>query len=188
MMLVCDMFSSILSGNLLPPANIGPRSGPGAGKKQGYGTGKQTLRLKSNGTGQVEEVSPSVWLLLLLALFLQVDSVRTIAEENINELLENFMGINDAELGRKITTDFSLFTFFLQLPRSGSWQRVRPTPWSWPRPWITLTLRHLASLTTSSLSCGVRSLTPSRAGTKRRATITSEMSGWVMVMSSPSPG
>merc|ERR1712037_538314 len=40
-------------------ANIGPRSGGGTGKKQGYGTGKQTLRLKSNGTGQVEEVDNS---------------------------------------------------------------------------------------------------------------------------------
>ena len=29
----------------------------------------------------------------------QVDTVRTTAEENINALLENFMGINDAELG-----------------------------------------------------------------------------------------
>jgi len=67
-------------------ANIGPRSGGGTGKKQGYGTGKQTLRLKSNGTGQVEEV----------------DSVRTTAEENINTLLENFMGINDAELASQI--------------------------------------------------------------------------------------
>jgi len=67
-------------------ANIGPRSGGGTGKKPGYGTGKQTLRLKSNGTGQVEEV----------------DSVRTTAEENINTLLENFMGINDAELASQI--------------------------------------------------------------------------------------
>lgn len=82
-----------------PPANIGPRSGPGAGKKPGYGTGKQTLRLKSNGTGKVEEVSgpwvPGDGVLILV----QVDSVRTTAEENINALLENFMGINDAELG-----------------------------------------------------------------------------------------
>ena len=30
----------------------------------------------------------------------EVDSVRTTAEENINQLLENFMGINDTELGR----------------------------------------------------------------------------------------
>ena len=53
---------------------IGPRSGPGTGKKASYGSGKQTLRLKSNGTAAVEEV----------------DSVRTTAEENINHLLENF--------------------------------------------------------------------------------------------------
>merc|ERR1712013_618671 len=35
--------------------NIGPRTGAGGGKKAGYGTGKQTLRLKSNGTAAVEE-------------------------------------------------------------------------------------------------------------------------------------
>lgn len=71
-------------------ANIGPRSGPGSGKKASYGSGKQTLRLKSNGTAQVEEV----------------DNVRTSAEENINHLLENFMGINDAELGETDTECF----------------------------------------------------------------------------------
>ena len=64
-------------------ANIGPRSGPGTGKKASYGSGKQTLRLKSNGTAAIEEV----------------DNVRTQAEENINKLLETFMGINDSELG-----------------------------------------------------------------------------------------
>merc|ERR1711915_1087435 len=67
-------------------ANIGPRSGPGSGKKSSYGSGKQTLRLKSNGTAAVEEV----------------DTVRTTAEDNINHLLENFMGINDAELASQI--------------------------------------------------------------------------------------
>jgi len=67
-------------------ANIGPRSGPGAGKKASYGSGKQTLRLKSNGTAEVEEV----------------DSVRSQAEANINQLLENFMGINDEELASQI--------------------------------------------------------------------------------------
>ena len=65
-------------------ANIGPRSGPGTGKKASYGSGKQTLRLKSNGTAAIEEV----------------DNVRTQAEENINKLLETFMGINDSELGK----------------------------------------------------------------------------------------
>jgi len=67
-------------------ANIGPRSGPGSGKKASYGSGKQTLRLRANGPAQVEEV----------------DDVRTIAEEGINNLLENFMGINDAELASQI--------------------------------------------------------------------------------------
>ncbi|XP_023321134.1 PDZ domain-containing protein GIPC1 [Eurytemora carolleeae] len=66
--------------------NIGPRSGPGAGKKASYGSGKQTLRLRANGPAEVEEVS----------------SVRTVAEENINNLLENFMGINDSELASQI--------------------------------------------------------------------------------------
>lgn len=67
-------------------ANIGPRSGPGAGKKASYGSGKQTLRLRANGPAAVEEV----------------DNVRTRAEESINALLENFMGINDAELASQI--------------------------------------------------------------------------------------
>ena len=64
-------------------ANIGPRSGPGSGKKASYGSGKQTLRLRANGPAQVEEV----------------DTCRTQAEEKINSLLESFMGINDSELG-----------------------------------------------------------------------------------------
>jgi len=67
-------------------ANIGPRSGPGTGKKASYGSGKQTLRLRANGPAEVEET----------------DDVRTRAEENINNLLENFMGINDAELASQI--------------------------------------------------------------------------------------
>lgn len=67
-------------------ANIGPRSGPGAGKKASYGSGKQTLRLRANGPAEVGEV----------------DDVRSRAEENINNLLENFMGINDSELASQI--------------------------------------------------------------------------------------
>ena len=72
-------------------ANIGPRSGPGTGKKASYGSGKQTLRLKSNGTAAIEEV----------------DNVRTQAEENINKLLETFMGINDSELGKATNSSCS---------------------------------------------------------------------------------
>ena len=64
-------------------ANIGPRNGGTGGKKQGYGTGRQTLRFRANGPAKVEEV----------------DDMRTTAEEKINGLLENFLGINDADLG-----------------------------------------------------------------------------------------
>ena len=83
---------------LLPPGAIGPRSGPGAGKKAGYGSGKQTLRLKANGTAAIEDV----------------DNSRTLAEENINKLLETFMGINDSELG--IYPHLSIY-FFLVMCR-----------------------------------------------------------------------
>ena len=62
-------------------ANIGPRSGGGS-KKAGFGSGRQTLRFKANGSAKVEEV----------------DDARTLAEEKINELLEGFLGINDSEL------------------------------------------------------------------------------------------
>ena len=65
-------------------ANIGPRNSGAGGKKQGYGTGRQTLRFQKNGQAKVEEV----------------DDTRTLAEEKINQLLENFLGINDADLGK----------------------------------------------------------------------------------------
>ena len=42
--------------NICISANIGPRSGPGSGKKASYGSGKQTLRLRANGPAQVEEI------------------------------------------------------------------------------------------------------------------------------------
>jgi len=66
-------------------ANIGPRSDPRSAKK-GYGSGKQTLRFRSNGAAEVEEVDESV----------------TGAIEKINGLLENFLGINDNELAAQI--------------------------------------------------------------------------------------
>ena len=72
-------------------ANIGPRNGGTGGKKQGYGSGRQTLRFKANGPAKVEEV----------------DDARTLAEEKINELLENFLGINDADLGNHVNSSFS---------------------------------------------------------------------------------
>ena len=79
-MTLYDEFSPFL-------ANIGPRNGGGGMKKSGYGSGRQTLRFKSNGEAKVEDV----------------DEVRTIAEERINQLLENFLGINDEELSKMAT-------------------------------------------------------------------------------------
>lgn len=71
-------------------ANIGPRTDPRAsGRKNmsmNYGSGKQTLRFKSNGKAEVEEM----------------DDCAAIATESINSLLENFLGINDSELASQI--------------------------------------------------------------------------------------
>lgn len=35
--------------------DIAPRNGPKGGKKQGYGTGKETLRFKANGNAAIED-------------------------------------------------------------------------------------------------------------------------------------
>ncbi|XP_059481262.1 PDZ domain-containing protein GIPC3 [Neocloeon triangulifer] len=67
-------------------SNIGPRGDPRKGKKQGYGSGKETLRFKANGTAEVE----------------QADDQEQTGIENINKLLESFMGINDSELASQI--------------------------------------------------------------------------------------
>ena len=71
--------------------NISPRKSGAWINPQIFGSGKQTLRFKANGPAKVEEV----------------DDARTLAEEKINELLENFLGINDADLG-KIHDDWCL--------------------------------------------------------------------------------
>ncbi|XP_031630710.1 PDZ domain-containing protein GIPC1 isoform X2 [Contarinia nasturtii] len=67
---------------------IGPRNGSkgGSGKK-GYGSGKETLRFKANGNAAVEE---------------QHDEMTQMGIDNINALLDSFMGINDSELAEQI--------------------------------------------------------------------------------------
>ncbi|XP_023234592.1 PDZ domain-containing protein GIPC1-like [Centruroides sculpturatus] len=67
-------------------SHIGPRGGPG-GKKAGYGTGKETLRLRAKGPATIEEAP---------------DDVVQAALDRINGLLESFMGINDTELATQI--------------------------------------------------------------------------------------
>lgn len=67
-------------------SHIGPRGGPGT-KKTGYGTGRETLRLRAKGPATIEEAP---------------DDVVQAALDRINALLESFMGINDTELATQI--------------------------------------------------------------------------------------
>ncbi|CAL7942508.1 unnamed protein product [Xylocopa violacea] len=68
-------------------ANIGPRGDTKKGKKSGYGTGKETLRFKADGSAQIIE---------------KKDDAATIGIEKINVILESFMGIYDTELATQI--------------------------------------------------------------------------------------
>jgi hypothetical protein len=65
-------------------ANIGPASSKKGSSS--FGTGKQTLRLRSTGPATVEIP----------------DEVVNVATDKINNLLESFMGINDTELAQSI--------------------------------------------------------------------------------------
>lgn len=67
--------------------SIGPRGDPRKGRKQVYGTGKETLRFKADGSAQIEKV---------------VDNSMTLGIDKINSILESFMGINDNELATQI--------------------------------------------------------------------------------------
>ncbi|KAH0549234.1 PDZ domain-containing protein GIPC3 isoform X1 [Cotesia glomerata] len=66
--------------------SIGPRGDIKKNKKSGFGSGKETLRFKADGSTQIQ----------------QVDDSSTIGVEKINNILESFMGINDNELATQI--------------------------------------------------------------------------------------
>ncbi|XP_061395866.1 PDZ domain-containing protein GIPC3-like [Musca vetustissima] len=67
---------------------IGPRSQSRMPSgRGGYGSGKETLRFKANGNVEIEE---------------KFDDSTQAGIEAINNLLESFMGINDAELATQI--------------------------------------------------------------------------------------
>lgn len=68
-------------------SHIGPKSGSAGNKSKSFGSGKETLRFRAKGPATVEDAP---------------DSVVEAATENINNLLESFMGINDAELAIQI--------------------------------------------------------------------------------------
>ncbi|KZC09187.1 PDZ domain-containing protein GIPC1 [Dufourea novaeangliae] len=67
--------------------SIGPRGDLKKGKKSGYGSGKETLRFKADGSAQIIET---------------IDDAATIGIEKINVILESFMGIYDTELATQI--------------------------------------------------------------------------------------
>ncbi|XP_018367927.1 PREDICTED: PDZ domain-containing protein GIPC3 [Trachymyrmex cornetzi] len=67
--------------------SIGPRGDLKKGKKPGYGSGKETLRFKADGSAQLVE---------------QIDDAAAIGVEKINTILESFMGISDTELATQI--------------------------------------------------------------------------------------
>lgn len=70
-------------------SNIGPKNSSykkGAAKKGGILTGKETLRFKAGGNATIE----------------QQDEIMDAGIEKINNILENFLGINDSELATQI--------------------------------------------------------------------------------------
>lgn len=67
--------------------SIGPRGDLKKGKKSVYGSGKETLRFKADGSAQIIE---------------KVDDAAMIGVEKINAILESFMGIYDTELATQI--------------------------------------------------------------------------------------
>lgn len=69
-------------------ANIGPRGDFKKGKRPGYGSGKETLRFKADGSAQIVDNV--------------VDDIADVAIGKINMILESFMGIYDTELATQI--------------------------------------------------------------------------------------
>lgn len=66
---------------------IDKRSGGGKGKTKSYGSGKETIRFKADGTASIEKE--------------QDESAQT-GIDAINSLLDLFMGINDSELASQV--------------------------------------------------------------------------------------
>ncbi|KAJ0179847.1 hypothetical protein K1T71_004438 [Dendrolimus kikuchii] len=67
--------------------SIGPKTGAKSSRKQNFGSGKETLRFKSNGQATIEN---------------EHDDRSKAGIEKINGLLESFMGINDSELATQM--------------------------------------------------------------------------------------
>lgn len=91
---------------------IGPRNGSKGSGKKGYGSGKETLRFKANGNASIEDEvstfsvktsSRKFWgELKIFISFRQHDETAQMGIDNINALLDSFMGINDTELATQV--------------------------------------------------------------------------------------
>lgn len=76
---------------------IAPRAGnKSSSKKAGFGTGKETLRFKANGNVAIED---------------ELDDSSKCGIESINNILDNFMGINDAELATQVIQTYNSYIF-----------------------------------------------------------------------------
>lgn len=67
---------------------IEKRGGGGTGKKKAYGSGKETIRFKADGTAAIETS--------------EQDETTQTGIDAINILLDTFMGINDTELATQV--------------------------------------------------------------------------------------
>lgn len=74
---------------------IEKRSGGGTGKKKAYGSGKETIRFKADGTASIETD--------------EQDETTQKGIDAINLLLDTFMGINDTELATQVRCHLVVF-------------------------------------------------------------------------------
>ncbi|KYN16330.1 PDZ domain-containing protein GIPC1 [Trachymyrmex cornetzi] len=81
--------------------SIGPRGDLKKGKKPGYGSGKETLRFKADGSAQLVEQVCKIETMSDSSGEL-IDDAAAIGVEKINTILESFMGISDTELATQI--------------------------------------------------------------------------------------
>lgn len=100
---------------------------------------------------------------------LQPNSIVQLGVDSINQLLENFLGINDDELGINYNfmdlsfqlsnlSSISNMEFSLQLHKFGKQLMVSWIVWNSLMPLTIQIWKSLVSLTTSSSNCGVSSL------------------------------
>lgn len=153
---------------------IAPRNKGGAKQtKQGYGSGKETLRFKSNGNAAIEDevrigcemICASRNLNENVSLARRCNSVWNRCHQFTARFVYGNQrhGTSDASeyfLNQVSKTEQQFNT--LQFRRSGTSAAIKPTRWTLPRRSMRPTWRRLDSPTTLSSNCGERSPTPGR--------------------------